>query len=160
MTRLGWSYRCDICNVGCILVELCSEQLSAVEENEGRLYRQDCVWEKSKESSIGDIWEENKKSPLSMFNDKRTEINLWKWKMANPKTRIVSERTMNVKQFRTIGIIQMFERLGWEIVLDWCEDITPRVYLASVCEWLASLRFENKDGPPHTWKLVGDTRRG
>ncbi|MFS7973649.1 hypothetical protein Hanom_Chr09g00859131 [Helianthus anomalus] len=59
-----------------------------------------------------------------------------------------------------IGIVQMFERLGWERVLEWYEDITSRAYLASVCEWLASLRFENEDGPPHTWKLVGATGRG
>ncbi|KAF5791542.1 hypothetical protein HanRHA438_Chr09g0407801 [Helianthus annuus] len=84
--------------------------------------------------------------------------------MANAKTtipeRVLPERTVNVEEFSTIGIVQMFERLGWERVLDWCEDITSRVYLASVCEWLASLRFEKKDGLPHTWKLVGDTGRG
>ncbi|MFS7937330.1 hypothetical protein Hanom_Chr05g00426341 [Helianthus anomalus] len=47
--------------------------------------------------------------------------------------------------------VQMFERLGWERVLYWCEDNTPRVYLTSVCEWLASLRFRHKEGPPNTW---------
>ncbi|KAF5821634.1 hypothetical protein HanRHA438_Chr01g0016651 [Helianthus annuus] len=110
------------------------EQRSTVEENDGRLYNQDWVWEKIKESSVGDTW---------------------KWKMVNAKTsipeRVVLERMVNVEEFRTIGIIQMFERLGWERVLDWCEDITPRIYLTAVCEWLASLRFNNKDGPPHTW---------
>ncbi|MFS7916882.1 hypothetical protein Hanom_Chr03g00182581 [Helianthus anomalus] len=42
--------------------------------------------------------------------------------------RIVPERAVNVEEFRTIGIVQMFERLGWERVLDWCEDNTPRIY--------------------------------
>ncbi|MFS7918547.1 hypothetical protein Hanom_Chr03g00202451 [Helianthus anomalus] len=73
--------------------------------------------------------------------------------------RIVPERTVNVEEFPMIGIVLMFERPGLERVLDWGENITPRVYLASVYEWLESLRFDNKDGPPHTWKLVGDTCR-
>ncbi|MFS7948214.1 hypothetical protein Hanom_Chr06g00557331 [Helianthus anomalus] len=69
--------------------------------------------------------------------------------------RVVPERVVNVEEFRTIGIVQMFERLGWERVLDWCEDNTPRICLTAVCEWLASLRFINKDGLPSTWKLDG-----
>ncbi|MFS7903393.1 hypothetical protein Hanom_Chr01g00023481 [Helianthus anomalus] len=88
---------------------------------------------------------------------------MWKWKMVTDVStsileRVVPERMVNVEEFRTTKIIQMFERLGWEQVLDWCEDITSRVYLTAVCEWLASLRFRNKDGPPSTWELVGDTR--
>ncbi|KAM0064235.1 hypothetical protein Hdeb2414_s0003g00100491 [Helianthus debilis subsp. tardiflorus] len=63
---------------------------------------------------------------------------------------------MNVEEFRTIGITQRFEELGWEQVLDWCEDITSRVYLAVVCEWLSTLRFENSDGPAPTWQLIGN----
>ncbi|KAJ0480466.1 hypothetical protein HanIR_Chr13g0632001 [Helianthus annuus] len=73
--------------------------------------------------------------------------------------RVVCERVVNVEEFRKIGIVQMFERQGWERVLDWCEDNTSRVYLAEVCEWLASLRFMNKDGPPAQWRLVGKTSR-
>ncbi|MFS7930009.1 hypothetical protein Hanom_Chr04g00339111 [Helianthus anomalus] len=61
--------------------------------------------------------------------------------------RVVAERLVNVEELRKIGIIQMFERLSWEIVLDWSEDNTSRVYLSEVCEWLASLCFRIKDGP-------------
>ncbi|MFS7984193.1 hypothetical protein Hanom_Chr11g00983641 [Helianthus anomalus] len=64
--------------------------------------------------------------------------------------RVVCERAVNVDEFRTIGITQRFEGVGWERVLDWCEDITLRVYLAVVCEWLSTLRFVNGDGPTHT----------
>ncbi|MFS8034584.1 hypothetical protein Hanom_Chr17g01582881 [Helianthus anomalus] len=46
--------------------------------------------------------------------------------------------------------------LGWERVLDWCEDITSWVYLVAVCEWLSTLRFVNMDGPASTWQLVGN----
>ncbi|KAJ0684903.1 hypothetical protein HanRHA438_Chr11g0495881 [Helianthus annuus] len=74
--------------------------------------------------------------------------------------RIVPERAVNVEEFRTIGIVQMFERFSWDKVLDWCEDATPRVYLTTVYEWLASLRFINRDGPANTRQLVGDTGRG
>ncbi|MFS7920263.1 hypothetical protein Hanom_Chr03g00222431 [Helianthus anomalus] len=74
--------------------------------------------------------------------------------------RVVCERAVNVEEFRKIGIVQMFERLSWERVLDWCEDNTSRVYLSEVCEWLASLRFRNKDGPPDQWRLIGTTSRG
>ncbi|KAJ0765951.1 hypothetical protein HanPI659440_Chr08g0309691 [Helianthus annuus] len=74
--------------------------------------------------------------------------------------RVVCERAVNVEEFRKIGIVQMFERQGWERVLDWCEDNTSRVYLADVCEWLASLRFMNRDGPPAQWRLVGRISRG
>ncbi|KAJ0727215.1 hypothetical protein HanPI659440_Chr12g0479241 [Helianthus annuus] len=51
------------------------------------------------------------------------------------------------------------EKLGWERILDWCEDITPQVYLAAVCEWPASLRFVNRDGTVNTWQLVNDVGR-
>ncbi|MFS7953726.1 hypothetical protein Hanom_Chr07g00621991 [Helianthus anomalus] len=74
--------------------------------------------------------------------------------------RVMADRQVNVEELRAIGITQMFEHLGWERVLDWCEDNTSRIYLSKVCEWLASLRFQNKDGPPEQWKLVGTTSRG
>ncbi|KAM0026569.1 hypothetical protein Hdeb2414_s0020g00559631 [Helianthus debilis subsp. tardiflorus] len=74
--------------------------------------------------------------------------------------RVVCERVVNVEEFRKIGIVQMFESQGWERVLDWCKDNTSRVYLAGVCEWLASLRFRNKDGPLDQWRLVGNTSQG
>ncbi|KAJ0715184.1 hypothetical protein HanPI659440_Chr13g0498171 [Helianthus annuus] len=74
--------------------------------------------------------------------------------------RIFPERAVNVEEFTMIGIVQMFERLGWERVLDWCEDNAPRRYLTTVCEWLSSLWFLNKDGPANTWQLVGDMGRG
>ncbi|KAM0035128.1 hypothetical protein Hdeb2414_s0015g00442761 [Helianthus debilis subsp. tardiflorus] len=74
--------------------------------------------------------------------------------------RVVCERAVNVEEFRKIVIVQMFGRLCWERVLDWCEDNTSRVYLSEVCEWLASLRFRNKDGPPNQWRLIGTTSRG
>ena len=54
----------------------------------------------------------------------------------------------------------MFERQGWERVLDWCEDNTSRVYLAEVCEWLSTLGFMNRDDPPAQWRLDGKTSRG
>ncbi|MFS8018141.1 hypothetical protein Hanom_Chr15g01388671 [Helianthus anomalus] len=53
--------------------------------------------------------------------------------------------------FRTISITQRFEELRWERVLDWCEDITSRVNLVAICEWLSTLRFENSNGPAPTW---------
>ncbi|KAJ0724684.1 hypothetical protein HanPI659440_Chr12g0450311 [Helianthus annuus] len=84
-----------------------------------------------------------------------------KWKMVTSVSTSAPERTVcecavNVEGFHTIGITQQFEELGWERVLDWCEDITSRVYLAAVCEWLSTLRFENSDGPTPTWKLIAN----
>ncbi|KAF5766728.1 hypothetical protein HanRHA438_Chr15g0731181 [Helianthus annuus] len=89
---------------------------------------------------------------------------MWKWKMVtgvqtSVPERIVSERAVNVEEFRTIGITHWFEEHGWEKVLDWCEDITSRVYLAAVCEWLSTLRFENSDGSAPTWQLIGNIRK-
>ncbi|MFS7904919.1 hypothetical protein Hanom_Chr01g00041681 [Helianthus anomalus] len=68
---------------------------------------------------------------------------MWKMKMVtgvanSVPDRVVCERAVNVEEFRTIGKTQRFEKLGWERVLDWCEDITTRVYLAAVCEWLST----------------------
>ncbi|KAM0006105.1 hypothetical protein Hdeb2414_s0184g00826451 [Helianthus debilis subsp. tardiflorus] len=86
---------------------------------------------------------------------------MWKCKMVPgvstsvPK-RVVCKRAANVEEFCTIGITQWFEELGWERVLDWCEDITSRVYPAAVCEWLSTLRFENSDRPAPTWQLIGN----
>ncbi|KAJ0530430.1 hypothetical protein HanLR1_Chr10g0367241 [Helianthus annuus] len=129
------------------------EQLSSIEEGDARLYRQDWAWEKFKDSRSARVWDEDKNKALSTFQDKKLEDKMWKWKMVNNVTtavpnRVVCEKAVNVEEFRKIGIVQMFERLGWERVLDWCEDNTSRVYLAEVCEWLASLRFRNKDGTP------------
>ncbi|KAJ0480035.1 hypothetical protein HanRHA438_Chr13g0586771 [Helianthus annuus] len=131
------------------------EQLSSVEEGDGRLSRQDWAWEKLRDSHSALVWDNDKKKPLSRFNDKKLEVKLWKWKMVTGVStavpeRIVPERAVNVEEFRMIGIVQMFERLGWERVLDWCEDNAPRIYLTVVCEWLSSLRFLNKDGPANT----------
>ncbi|MFS8034396.1 hypothetical protein Hanom_Chr17g01580691 [Helianthus anomalus] len=105
--------------------------------------------------------ERNKKKALSKYNNKKLEAKIWKWKMVTGVStyvpeRIVCERAVNVEEFRTIGITQSFEELGWERVLDWCEDITSRVYLAAVCEWLSTLRFVNCDGPTPTWQLIGN----
>ncbi|KAJ0804284.1 hypothetical protein HanPI659440_Chr02g0036271 [Helianthus annuus] len=75
-------------------------------------------------------------------------------------TRVICERVVNVEEFRQIGIVQMFERLGWESVLDWCEDKTSRIYLSEVCEWLSTLKLVNKNESPSQWKLVGKTTRG
>ncbi|MFS8007541.1 hypothetical protein Hanom_Chr14g01262231 [Helianthus anomalus] len=38
--------------------------------------------------------------------------------------RVVCECAVNVEELRTIGITQKFEKIGWERVLDWCEDIS------------------------------------
>ncbi|KAM0013444.1 hypothetical protein Hdeb2414_s0043g00741041 [Helianthus debilis subsp. tardiflorus] len=90
-----------------------------------------------------------------------TTRGVWKLKMVTGVStfvadRVVCEPAVNVEEFRTIGITQRFEELGWERVLDWCEDITSRVYLAAVYEWLSTLRFENSDGPAPTWQLIGN----
>ncbi|MFS8007452.1 hypothetical protein Hanom_Chr14g01261181 [Helianthus anomalus] len=86
---------------------------------------------------------------------------MWKWKMVmgvstHVLERLVCERAVNVGEFRTIGITQRFEELGWERVLYWCVDITSRVYLVAVCEWLSNLRFDNSDRPAPTWKVIGN----
>ncbi|KAJ0716475.1 hypothetical protein HanPI659440_Chr13g0513161 [Helianthus annuus] len=133
------------------------EQLSLIEEGDARLYRQNWAWEKFRDSRSARVWDEDKNKALSTFQDKKLEIKLWKWKMVNGVStampdRVVCERAVNVEEFRKIGIVQMFKRLGWERVLDWCEDNTSRVYLSEVCEWLASLRFRNKDGTPDQWR--------
>ncbi|KAJ0716586.1 hypothetical protein HanPI659440_Chr13g0514341 [Helianthus annuus] len=91
----------------------------------------------------------------------RFEAKMWKWKMVtgvqtSVPERVVCERAVNVEEFRTIGITQRIEELGWERVLDWCEDITSRVYLAAICEWLSTLMFENSDGQAPTWQLIGN----
>ncbi|KAJ0716515.1 hypothetical protein HanPI659440_Chr13g0513601 [Helianthus annuus] len=138
------------------------EQLSSVEENDARLYRQDWAWEKFRDSKSAKIWDEEKNKPLSGYQDRKLEAKLWKWKMVNNvntsvSEKIICERVVNVEEFKQIGIVQMFERQGWERVLNWCEDNTSRIYLAEVCEWLSTLRLMNKDGPPAQWKLVGKT---
>ncbi|KAM0067866.1 hypothetical protein Hdeb2414_s0002g00066321 [Helianthus debilis subsp. tardiflorus] len=89
------------------------------------------------------------------------ESKMWKMKMVMGVSkpvpdRAVCERTVNVEEFRKIGIVQRFEKIGWERVLDWCDDITTRVYLGAVCEWLSTLRFEHSDGPAPTLPLVGN----
>ncbi|KAJ0727778.1 hypothetical protein HanOQP8_Chr07g0241621 [Helianthus annuus] len=124
------------------------EQLSSIEEGDARLYRQDWAWTKYKDSRSARVWDEDKNKALSAFQDKKLEAKLWKWKMVNNVTtavpnRVVCERVVNVEEFRKIGIVQMFERQGWEKVLYWCEDNTSWVYFEEVCEWLASLRFRN-----------------
>ncbi|MFS8022466.1 hypothetical protein Hanom_Chr16g01439771 [Helianthus anomalus] len=106
------------------------EQLSSVEDGDGRLSRPDWVWEKYRNSHSASIWDNDKKKAISTFNDKKLEIKLWKWKMVtNVSTsipeRVVPERSVNVEELRTIGFTQVFERLGWERVLDWCEENTP-----------------------------------
>ncbi|KAF5757001.1 hypothetical protein HanRHA438_Chr17g0831411 [Helianthus annuus] len=128
------------------------EQLSSLEEGDVRLYRQDWAWEKFWDSRSANVWNEDKNKALSTFNDKKLEIKLWKWKMVmgvstSVPDRVVAERAVNVAELRAIGITQMFQHLGWKRVFNWCEDKTYRIYLSEVCEWLASLRFRNKDGP-------------
>ncbi|MFS8032316.1 hypothetical protein Hanom_Chr17g01556151 [Helianthus anomalus] len=81
---------------------------------------------------------------------------MWKMKMVTGLSKavtdiVVFECAVNVEEFRTIGITQRFEKLGWERVLDRCDDITTRVYLAAVSEWLSTLRFENSEWPAPTW---------
>ncbi|MFS7890434.1 hypothetical protein Hanom_Chr00s000073g01618961 [Helianthus anomalus] len=140
------------------------EQLSSIEEGDARLYRQDWAWEKFRDSRSARVWDEDKNKALSTFQDKKLEIKLWKWKTVNGVStavpdRVVCERVVNVEEFRKIGIIQMFERLCWERVLDWCEDNTSRVYFSVMCEWLASLRFRKKDVPTDQWRLIGTISR-
>ncbi|MFS7911176.1 hypothetical protein Hanom_Chr02g00114971 [Helianthus anomalus] len=137
------------------------EQLSTVEEGDRQLYMQDWAWEEFKNSRLASTWNYNKKKPLSKFNNKKLEAKMWKWKMVSGVTnfvpeRVVCERAVNAEEFSSIGITQKFKGLGWEQVLDWCEDITSRVYLAAVCEWLSTLRFVNMDGPAPTWQLIGN----
>ncbi|KAF5759146.1 hypothetical protein HanRHA438_Chr16g0749951 [Helianthus annuus] len=82
-------------------------------------------------------------------------------KVANPIDKLfVYERLVNAEEFRQIGITQKFERLGWERVLDWVEDATPKVYLKKVTEWLATLRLEHADEEPSRWRLKGETSKG
>ncbi|KAF5772326.1 hypothetical protein HanXRQr2_Chr13g0575581 [Helianthus annuus] len=82
-------------------------------------------------------------------------------KLANPiDKQCVYERLVNAKEFRQIGITQKFERLGWERVLDWVEDVTPKVYIKEVTEWLAILRLEHADEEPSRWRLKGEISKG
>ncbi|XP_035837089.1 uncharacterized protein LOC118485000 [Helianthus annuus] len=134
-------------------------------QNDARLYRQDWEWAKFRDSQNARIWDDEKNKQLSSYQDRKLEAKLWKWKMTNEvntsvPTRVICERTVNVEEFRKIGIVQMFERLGWESVLDWCEDNTHRIYLSEVCEWLSTLKLVNKNESPSQWKLVGKTSRG
>ncbi|MFS7997435.1 hypothetical protein Hanom_Chr12g01141741 [Helianthus anomalus] len=129
---------------------------------DGQLYIQDWAWEAFKNSRSASAWKDNKKKPLSKFNNKKLEAKMWTWKMVLGGVttfvpeRVVSERAVNAEDFPTIGITQKFEGLSWERVLDWCEDITSKVYLVAVCEWLRTLRFVNMDGPAPTWQLIGN----
>ncbi|KAJ0881144.1 hypothetical protein HanRHA438_Chr10g0471141 [Helianthus annuus] len=137
------------------------EQLSNVEEDDGQLYRQDWDWEEAKNSRSASVWKDKKLKALSRYRNKKLEAKKWKMKMVTGVSkpvpeRVVCECTLNVEEFRKIGIVQKFERIGWERVLDWCEDITTRVYLGAVCEWLSTLRFEHSDGPAPTWQLIGN----
>ncbi|KAJ0699744.1 hypothetical protein HanOQP8_Chr10g0359501 [Helianthus annuus] len=114
------------------------EQLSSLEEGDARLYRQDWGWEKFLDTRSANVWNEDKNKALSTLNDKKLEIKLLKWKMVtgvstSVSDRVVAERAVNVEELRAIGITQMFKRLGWERVLDWCEDNTSRIYLSEVC---------------------------
>ncbi|KAJ0599389.1 hypothetical protein HanRHA438_Chr03g0106651 [Helianthus annuus] len=137
------------------------EQLSNVEEGDGQLERQDWAWEEAKNSGSASKWKEEKTKALSRYKNKKLEAKMWKMKMVTGISkpvpdRAVCERTVDIEEFRKIGIVQRFEKLGWERVIDWCDDITNRVYLAAVCEWLSTLRFEHSDRPAHMWKLIGN----
>ena len=132
------------------------EQLSNVEEGDGQLYRQDCDWEEAKNSRSASVWKDDKLKALSKYRNKKLEAKMWKMKIVTGVSkpvpeRAVCERTLNVDEFRKIGIVQRFEKIEWERVLDWCEDITTRVYLGAVCEWLSTLHFEHSDGLAPTW---------
>ncbi|MFS7981693.1 hypothetical protein Hanom_Chr10g00953981 [Helianthus anomalus] len=102
------------------------DQLSNVEEGDWQLYRQDWAWEEFKNTRSASAWNDNKKKPLSKFNNKKLEAKMRKWKMVSGGVttsvpeRVVCERAVNAEEFRTISITQKFEGLGWERVLDWC----------------------------------------
>ncbi|MFS7911196.1 hypothetical protein Hanom_Chr02g00115211 [Helianthus anomalus] len=96
---------------------LAYEQLSNVEEGDGQLYRQDWAWEEFNNSRSASVWNDNKKKPLSKFNNKKLEAKMWKWKMVSGVTtfvpeRVVCERAVNAEDFSSIGITQNFEGLG------------------------------------------------
>ncbi|KAJ0860985.1 hypothetical protein HanRHA438_Chr13g0629521 [Helianthus annuus] len=121
------------------------EQLSNVEEGDGQLYRNDWNWDEFKNSRSTSAWKDEKQKALSV---QQKEVRGQNVEDENGHGEC--------REFRTIGITQRFEKLRWERVLDWGDDITTRVYLAAVCEWLSTLRFENSDGLAPTWQLIGN----
>ncbi|XP_035832905.1 golgin subfamily A member 6-like protein 22 [Helianthus annuus] len=158
-------FRLILISLDCVKSGHSERVMKTQEENDARLYRQDWEWVKFRDSQSAKIWDDEKNKPLSHYQDRKLEAKLWKWKMVNGvntlvPTRVICERVVNVEEFRNIGIVQMFERLGWESVLDWCEDNTSRIYLSEVCEWLSTLKLVNKNESPSQWKLVGKTTRG
>ncbi|KAJ0428661.1 hypothetical protein HanHA300_Chr17g0648581 [Helianthus annuus] len=121
---------------------------------EDKLFKQNWDWSRYNDTTFGAQWDQNQNKPLYRFTNKQTEINLWQYKMSKVSTVdkvCVCERVVNEEEFRQIGITQRFERLGWERALDWCECVTPRVYLKAVTNWYASLRLENEDEHPSQW---------
>ncbi|KAJ0636929.1 hypothetical protein HanOQP8_Chr17g0667841 [Helianthus annuus] len=127
---------------------------------EDKLFKQNWDWSRYNDTTFGAQWDQNQNKPLYRFTNKQTEIKLWQYKMSKVSAVdkvCVCERVVNEEEFRQIGITQRFERLGWERVLDWCEGVTPRVFLKAVTNWYASLRIENEDEHPSQWRLVGDT---
>ncbi|KAJ0700349.1 hypothetical protein HanOQP8_Chr10g0366791 [Helianthus annuus] len=140
------------------------EQPCTLPDIEDRLFSQNWDWSRFKDEEFGACWNENQNKPLCKFKNKLTEKKLWRYKMSkvtNPIDRVcVYERLVNAEEFKQIGITQKFERLGWERVLDWVEDATPKVYLKEVTEWLATLRLEHADEEPSRWKLKGETSKG
>ncbi|KAJ0480458.1 hypothetical protein HanIR_Chr13g0631921 [Helianthus annuus] len=99
------------------------EQLSNVVEGDGQLERKDWNWKEAKNSGSASAWKEEKTKALSRYNNKRLEAKMWKMKMVTGISkpvpdRAVCERTVDVEEFRKIGIVQRFEKLGWEWVID------------------------------------------
>ncbi|MFS8001512.1 hypothetical protein Hanom_Chr13g01191251 [Helianthus anomalus] len=125
------------------------EQPCTLPDIEDRLFSQNWGWSRFKDEEFGACWNENQNKPLCKFKNKQTEKKLWRYKIL-----------VNAEEFKQIGITQKFERLGWERVLDWVEDATPKVYLKEVTEWLATLRLEHADEEPSRWKLKGETSKG
>ncbi|MFS7937858.1 hypothetical protein Hanom_Chr05g00432711 [Helianthus anomalus] len=79
-------------------------ELSNEEEGDGHLYRQDWAWEEFKNSRSASVWNDNKKKPLSKFNNKKLEAKMWKWKMVSGcvttsvPERVVCERAVNAEE--------------------------------------------------------------
>ena len=99
----------------------------------------------------------DKKVPLSSFHEVwQQELYMEKMSsLRNIENVLVCERAIAMPEFRAIGLVECFERLGWGAVLSFKGEGPDVVYQDFIVEWMSTLTKIDGSNPPRTMKLVG-----
>ncbi|KAI3827074.1 hypothetical protein L1987_01137 [Smallanthus sonchifolius] len=101
-------------------------------------------------------WTRN--TPLSPLHGDWKE-ELYKEKMASKVDKesiFVCKRLVQLFAFRALGVVECFERLGWEVVLVFHDpDQVGRIPNRSIVNWMTTLERHMGDNPPRTMSLTG-----